>query len=114
MDLHTGDMPHTCSHHAVRVQATAWPGEAKETVGGGSHVASALLFSLHLLGFLGPPWTSARLTLSPGVTVTPTAAGGGGGVCAGKEAVVSNHPTWDLELRPAPSLPLPPPAPGTH
>lgn len=29
--------------------------------------------------------------------MTPTAAGDGGGVCAGKEAVVSNRPTWDLE-----------------
>lgn len=91
----------TCHTHAatmpIRVQATAWPSEGNETVGGGRHVAFALLFSLHLLGSLGTPWTSVRFILSPGVTVTPTAAGGGGGVCAGKEAIVSNHPTWDLE-----------------
>lgn len=87
-------MPHACSHHAIHVQATAWLGEDKETVGGGSHEA---FFSFCLLGSLGTPWASARLTGSPGVTVTPTASGGGGGVCAGKEAVVSNHSTWDLE-----------------
>ena len=97
MDLHTGDMPHACSHHAIRVQATAWPSEGKQTVGGGRHVAFVLLFSLHMLGSLGNPWTLVRLILSPGVTVTPTAAGDGGGVCAGKEAIVSNYPTRDLE-----------------
>lgn len=88
MDLHTGDMPYACSHHATHVQAAAWP-----RVEGGSQVAFTLSFSLHLSGSLGTPWTSARLTRSPGVTVTPTAAGGGGGVCAGKEVVVSNCPT---------------------
>lgn len=92
MDLHTGDMPHACSHHAIHVQATAWP-----RVKGGSQMAFAFLFSLHLLGSLGTPCTLTRLTRSPGVTVTPTAAGGGGGVCAVKEAVVSNYTTWDLE-----------------
>lgn len=96
MDLfHTGDMPHACSHHAIHVQTVAWP-----RVEGGSQVAFALLFSLHLSGSLGTPWTSARLTRSPGVTVTPTAAGDGGGVCAGKEAVVSNYTT-----KPVPSPP---------
>lgn len=60
-------------------------------------MAFAFLFSLHLLGSLGTPCTLTRLTRSPGVTATPTAAGGGGGVCAVKETVVSNYTTWDLE-----------------
>lgn len=46
MELHSGDMPHTRSHHAIHMQATAGPGEGNETVGGSSHVAFALLFSL--------------------------------------------------------------------
>ena len=51
MDLHTGDMPHACSHHAIiHVQAAAWA-----RVGGGSQVAFALPFSLQLSGSLGTP-----------------------------------------------------------
>lgn len=88
---HAATMPYACRLQPGR------PSEGNETVGEGRHVAFVLLFSLHLLGSLGSPWTSVRLILSPGVTVTPTAAGGGGGVCAGKEAIVSNYPTWDLE-----------------
>lgn len=47
---------------------------------------------LHLL----PCWAWVQLTLSPGVTAAATAAKGGGGVCAGKEGVISSHPPWDL------------------
>lgn len=102
MDLHTGDMPHACKPPCIYVQAAAWP-----RVEGGS------LSPSNLSGPLGTSWTSARLTRSPGVTVTPTAAGGGGGVCAGKEAVISNHTTWDLETE-AQAEPVPSPPVRTH
>lgn len=46
--------------------------------------------------------------LSPGVTVATTVPRGDGGVCAVKEGVISNHPTWDLvavdcRTKPSPS-----------
>lgn len=58
-----------------------------------SAIMPSSFLPLHLLTLV-TRLGQVQLTLSPGVTVVATVAKGG---CAGKEGVISSHPTWDLE-----------------
>ena len=103
-----------CNHQSTRGQATARPSEDEEEVGGGGWCTVP---SHHALILPSPPsisfsralaWPGSGFTRSPGVTAAATAARGGGGVCAGKEGVISSRPTWELgacRAEPAPSYP---------
>ena len=110
---HAAGMPHhaTTRAHVGRPQ----PGlvRMKRRWGGGwcavpSHHALILPSPPSISFSRAPAWPGSGFTRSPGVIAAARAAGEGGGVCAGKEGVISSRPTWELgacRAEPAPSYP---------